>query len=90
MVKISTMIKYLDLFGTRCTFYSDKMPKFYSVIRGIFTILSFLVCLLIFAILSLDDIKRKFPDITTSFIPSQGYRKIRFGKEKIWIPCRNS
>ena len=88
MVKISTMIKYLDLFGTRCTFYSDKMPKFYSVTGGIFTFLSFLVCLLIFVILSLDDIKRKFPDITTSFIPSQGYRKIKFGKEKIWIPWR--
>ena len=88
MVKISTMIKYLDLFGTRCTFYSDKMPKFYTVTGGIFTILSVLVCILISAIFSLDDIKRKFPDITTSFIPSQGYRKIKFGKEKIWIPWR--
>ena len=88
MVKISTMIKYLDLFGTRCTFYSDKMPKFYTVTGGIFTILSALVCILILVIFSLDDIKRKFPDITTSFIPSQGYRKIKFGKEKIWIPWR--
>jgi hypothetical protein len=88
MVKISTMIKYLDLFGTRCTFYSDKMPKFYTVTGGIFTILSVLVCILISAIFSLDDIKRKFPDITTSFIPSQGYRKIKIGKEKIWIPWR--
>jgi len=88
MVKISTMIKYLDLFGTRCTFYSDKMPKFYTVTGGIFTILSFLVCILILAIFSLDDIKRKFPDITTSFIPSEGYKKIKFGKEKIWIPWR--
>ena len=26
----ATIIKYVDLFGTRCTFYSDKMPKFYS------------------------------------------------------------
>ena len=32
--------------------------------------------------------KRKFPDITTSYIPSEGYRKIKFGQEKIWIPWR--
>ena len=43
---------------------------------------------MIFIIYSLDDIKRKFPITTTSFIPSEGYKKIKFGKEKIWIPWR--
>ena len=59
------IIKYLDLFGTRCTFYSEKMPKLYTVTGGIFTIISVLVCILIFVVISLDDIKRKFPDLTT-------------------------
>ena len=88
MVKSSTLIKYMDLFGTTCTFYSEKMPKFYTLTGGIFSILSILICLLIFFIFSLDDIKRKFPNTTNSFIPSEGYRKIKFGKEKIWIPWR--
>ena len=84
----STILKYLDVFGTRCTFYSDKMPKLYTVTGGIFSILSILSFLLIFIIYSLDDIKRRFPITTTSFIPSEGYKKIKFGKEKIWIPWR--
>ena len=82
------IIKYLDLFGTRCTFYSEKMPKLYTITGGIFTILSIFVNLLIFAIFSFNDIYRKYPNSTTSFIPSEGYRKIKFGEEKIWIPWR--
>ena len=85
---VATIIKYTDLFGTRCTFYSEKMPKLYTVIGGIFSMISILVCILIFTIFSIDDLKRKFPITTTSSIPSEGYRKIKFGKEKIWIPWR--
>ena len=84
----STILKYLDVFGTRCTFYSDKMPKYYTVTGGIFSIFSILLFFLIFIVYSLDDIKRKFPITTTSYIPSQGYKKLKFGKEKIWIPWR--
>ena len=84
----ATIIKYIDLFGTRCTFYSEKMPKLYTVTGGIFSILSILVCILIFVVFSLDDLKRKDPNITTSSILSEGYRKIKFRKEKIWIPWR--
>ena len=83
-----SLIKYMDLFGTRCTFYSEKMPKLYTITGGIFTILSIFVNLLIFAIFSFNDIYRKYPNSTTSFIPSEGYRKIKFGEEKIWIPWR--
>jgi hypothetical protein len=85
---IATIIKYIDLFGTRCTFYSEKMPKLYTVIGGIFSMISILVCILIFIIFSIDDLKRKFPNTATSSIPSEGYRKIKFGEEKIWIPWR--
>ena len=82
------IIKYLDLFGTRCTFYSERMPKLYTVTGGIFSIISILVCILFFIIFSLDDIKRKSPITTTSYIPSIGYKNIKFGQEKIWIPWR--
>ena len=74
----STILKYLDLFGTRCTFYSDKMPKLYTVTGGIFSIFSILLFFLIFIVYSLDDIQRKFPITTTSYIPSEGYKKIKF------------
>ena len=83
-----SLIKYMDLFGTRCTFYSEKMPKLYTITGGIFTLLSIIVCVLIFVMFSFNDIYRKYPNSTTSFIPSEGYRKIKFGEEKIWIPWR--
>ena len=86
----TSTIKYIDLFGTRCTFYSEKLPKYYSVVGGFFSFISILVCFIIFTIISLDDIKRKIPITTTSSIPSQGYKKINFGQEKIWIPWRIS
>ena len=88
MEKTATILKYLDIFGTRCTFYSDKMPKFYTVTGGIFSLLSLSICLLTFIIFSLDDLKMKYPITTTSFIPSEGYKKIKFGNQKIWIPWR--
>ena len=85
---IPELVKYVDLFGTRCSFYNDKMPKLYTVTGGIFSIISILVCIFIFIIFSLDDLKRTNPITTISSIPSEGYRKIKFGEEKIWIPWR--
>ena len=82
------IIKYIDLFGTKCTFYSDKMQKYYTVTGGIFSLMAIFVCILIFITLSFDDIKRKNPITTTSSIHSWEYRKIKFGEEKIWIPWR--
>jgi len=90
MKNSATIIKYFDLFGTRCTFYSDKMPKLYTVVGGILSIFSILVCIIIFIIFSLDDIKRKSPNTTISSIPNAGYKKIKFNEEKIWIPWRIS
>jgi len=86
MENCATIIKYIDMFVTKCTFYNEKMPKLYTITGGIFSILSILACIIIFLILSLDDLKRKYPITTISSIPSEGYRKIKFGKEKIWIP----
>ena len=86
MEKSAEFLKYFDLFGIKCTFYSEKMPKLYTVTGGIFSLLSILVCISIFIIFSLDDLNRKNPITTISSIPSEGYHKIKFGKEKIWIP----
>ena len=88
MEKTIVFLKYLDIFGTRCTFYSEKMPKLYTITGGIFSILSFLACIIIFITLSLDDINRIIPITSSITIPLEGYRKINFEKEKIWIPWR--
>ena len=85
---LSTIIKYSDLFGNRITFYNEKMPKLYTVTGGIFSIVSILLCIIIFMVFSIDDLKRKVPITTVSSIPSEGYKNIKFGKEKIWIPWR--
>ena len=88
MKNIQIILEYLDVFGTKLTFYSDKRPKLYTVNGGILSIISIISCILCFMFFSLDDFYRKLPTTTTSSIPSEGYRKVKFGKEKIWIPWR--
>ena len=85
-----TFLRYIDLFGTKCTFYNEKMPKLYTVAGGILSIISIFVCILIFIMLSLDDLRRKIPLTTISSNPADGYKKIKFGEEKIWITWRIS
>ena len=86
MDNICTILKYIDVFGISCTFYREKMPKFYTVTGGIFSIITLISAVLILIFFSLDDLKRKLPITTTTYIPTEGYRNIKFGKEKLWIP----
>jgi hypothetical protein len=78
----------MDLFGSRFTFYSEKMPKLYTVTGGWLSIISLIVCIFIFIICHFDDMKRKYPLTITSTIPYGEDKLIKFGKEKIWIPWR--
>ena len=82
------MLKYLDIFGITCTFYSEKMPKLYTVAGGIYSILSLFSTTLILILFCLDDLKRKSPITSVTSIPNYGFKTIKFGKEKIWIPWR--
>jgi len=86
MNRIKTLLKYMDIFGTKYTFYSDKKPKLYTVTGGILSIASIFFCILIPIFFSLDDLNRNSPITTISSIISDGYPKIKFDKEKIWIP----
>ena len=81
-------MQYFDFFGTTYNFYTDGKPKLYTILGGILSIISIILCLLVFFFITLDDIFRKAPSVTTSSIPSEGYHKIKFGKEKIWLPWR--
>ena len=88
MKKLPIILRYIDVFGTRFTFFNNKKPRLYTVIGGILSIISIIVCLLSFIFFSLNDLTRSFPIVTISSIPTEGYRKIKFGREKIWIPWR--
>ena len=82
------IIKYCDFFGSKYNFYTDGKPKFYTILGGILSITSIIICLVVFFFIASDDILRKTPTVTTSLIPSEGYHKIKFGKEKLWLPWR--
>ena len=82
------IIQYFDFFGTKYNFYTEGKPKLYTMLGGILSIISIFICLLVFYFITSDDIHRKTPTVTTSSIPSEGYHKIKFGKEKIWLPWR--
>ena len=88
MKNIQIILEYLDVFGTKLTFYSDRKAKLYTLNGGILSLISIISCILCFMFFSIDDFYRKFPNTTISSIPSEGYRKVKFGKEKIWIPWR--
>ena len=87
MKLLTIILKYLDVFGTKFTFYSNQKPSLYTTTGGVLSTVSILGCILTFIFFSLDDLNRNTPFSTTSYF-SEGYKKIKFGKEKIWIPWR--
>ena len=87
-MKANQILKYFDLYGEKCSFYVEKTPKLYSVTGGILTIITILICILLFIYTSLDDFRRIFPIVSISSVQPNIYHKIKFGKEKIWIPWR--
>ena len=86
MENSAKVLKYIDIFGISSTFYREKMPKLYTIQGGIFSIFTLILSFLVLLIFSLNDLKRKNPLSTTTSIPTEGYKNIKFGKEKIWIP----
>lgn len=83
---IITILKYMDIFGTKYTFYSDKRPKLYTVAGGILSIISLFFCILVPLFFTLDDLNRTAPITTISSIPFEINIKKILGKGKIWIP----
>jgi len=84
---ISEILKYLDCFGTTFSFYTEKNRKFYTILGGILSLLSFIFGFLVFIFINKDDIFHNNPSSTTS-TKRENIRKIKFGEEKIWIPWR--
>ena len=88
MNTIKQLFKYLDIFGEKCSFYVEKTPKLYSVTGGILSMFSITTSVIVFILTSLDDFKRISPLVSISSSQPNHFHKIKFGKEKIWIPWR--
>jgi hypothetical protein len=87
MENASKVLKYIDFFGARFSFYIEKNRKLFTPFGGILTILSFFCSGIIFTYIYLDDFLHNLPNSTTS-TKKESYRKIKFREEKIWIPWR--
>ena len=85
---MKNLLRVIDFYGQRFNLYIGYKPKFYTCFGGIMTLLSFLSYILIFIILGNDDLKRKNPFSNTSTVPPSGYKNIKFGEEKIYLPWR--
>ena len=82
------LLKICDLYGTRFHWYIGYKPKLYTVYGGIFSIFSVFLCITIFILLGFKNFKRTHPVISSSTFPPTGYRNIKFGKEKLYMPWR--
>ena len=81
------ILKYIDCFGTKFTFYIEKNRKFYTPFGGLLTLLSFIIGVIAFIFINIDDFLHNNPSSTTSIV-KEIYRNIKFKEEKIWIPWR--
>ena len=82
------ILKYIDCFGTKFTFYTEKNRKFYTPLGGILTLLSIIFGVIVFIHINIEDFLQNNPNSTTSIIVKENYKNIKFKDEKIWIPWR--
>ena len=85
---MKSILRFLDFYGTEFHWYFDYKPKYYTSYGGIFSILSFILYIVIFIIFGLEDFKRTNPISSISNIPPLVNKTIQSGKQKLYIPWR--
>ena len=85
---IKSLLKICDLYGTRFHWYIGYKPKHYTYYGGIFSISSLIIYILLLVILGMDDFQRAHPIISEAAIPPKGYKNIKYGEKKLYIPWR--
>ena len=83
------ILRFFDLFGTKCSFYTEQKLKLYTPLGGILSIASFISSIFIFIYMNMKSFKREDPIIISSSIMEENH-KIKFNEEKIWIPWKIS
>ena len=81
-------LENLDFFGTEYSFFINLRKKFYNKFGGISTIITLLTCLGVFFFMSKNDFALKKPKSIYNYETSDGYKKFKFGEQKILIPWR--
>ena len=81
------ILRYIDCFGTKFNFYTEKSRKFYTPLGGVFSLLAIFFGIIVFIFFNLEDFLHTAP-ITSTSISRENYNIIKFGEEKIWIPWR--
>ena len=81
-------LRLFDLYGTEFHWYFNHKPKYYTAYGGIFTIISFILYIIVFILFGLEDFKRTNPISNISNIPPMVHKTIQFGKQKIYLPWR--
>ena len=85
---LKEILKYMDIFGTKINFYSDKKQKYYTILGGILSVSSILVCIIIFILKAKEDFSRNLPHTIFSSNIAQQQKKINLEQKNIWIPWR--
>ena len=85
---MKNILRVFDFYGTEFHWYFDYKPKYYTSYGGIFSILSFILYIVIFIIFGLEDFKRTNPISSISNIPPLVNKTIQPGKQKLYIPWR--
>ena len=82
------ILKYLDCFGIYFHFYIGNKRKLYTSYGGVISLICLFFCICIFFMLTIKDLLHKNPISNLSSVSQAGYHKIKFEKEKLWIPWR--
>lgn len=83
MKKVEGILKYIDAFGMKHHFYIDKRPRYYTVLGGLLSIISFLISCYIFVLATL---KRLNPSTTTTILFNSN---IKFEKRNYGFPGKS-
>ena len=84
MEKFKNVILYIDTFATKYHFFIDKKPKYYTIMGGLLSLATFIICVAIFFLTIFKNIN---PSINTYILSNS---KIRFQKNKIFLPWKIS
>ena len=88
MNKMKEVMRYLDIFETKLSFYSEKKKTYYTTLGGIFSVISICLCIITFFFFTKDDLHRVFPDkIFISNLQEKEYG-VTLIEEKLFIPWR--